>query len=124
MSVKEVEYVASVDQFGKPIIYKNKQAIGMLLMRLLLLEPGSDPLHPDMGVGLRSYRYSMGKRAELETRIKDQINTYLPDFQSSNVTIINTPDKIANIEITIDNNLYVYDSTTAPVALTIDDAKS
>ena len=121
--IKEREYLFSVDKFKKPIVYTKKRAIGLLLTRLILLDPGSDPLHPEMGVGIRKYRYTMNTLEELRKRVKDQIDTYLPCFPSSNVNLTLTPDHTCNIEITIDDTTYVYNSNEAPIPITIDDAK-
>lgn len=123
MAIKEREYLFSVDKFNKPVVYNQKRAIGLLLTRLILLDPGSDPLHPDMGVGIRKYRYTMNTLEELKKRVKDQIETYLPCFPSSDVTLILTPDKICNIEIRIDDTTYVYNSNEAPVPIRIEDVK-
>jgi hypothetical protein len=120
---KNREYIASISNFNKPIVYEGKRAIGMLLTRLIMLEPGSDPLHPDMGVGITSYRYTMNTLDELRARVKKQIETYLPTFNSSNVTLVITPDHLCNIEITIDDTVYVYNSNEATKKITIDDAK-
>lgn len=121
--IKEREYCMSVDNFKRPLVYKNQQAIAVLLTRLILLNPGSDPLHPDMGVGITNYRYILGKTEELEKRVKEQISTYLPCFSSSKVELKITEDKLCNIEITIDDVMYVYDSSEAPVPITLDSAK-
>lgn len=123
MAIKEREYLCKIDNFNKPVVYKNKSAIGLLLLRLILLEPGSDPLHPEMGVGIRRYRYSMNTLDKLKKRVQDQIRTYLPCFPASNVNIVLTPDHVCNIEITINDTIYVYDSNEAPIPITIDDAK-
>ena len=122
--VKEREYLFSVDQYNKPKVYTKKQAIGLMLVRLILLNPGSDPLHPEMGVGIKNYRYTMNTLEDLRRRVEDQINTYLPCFRSSNVSIVQTDNHVCNIEITIDDTIYVYDSKEAPVPIVIDDAKS
>ena len=121
--IKEREYLFSVDRFNKPVVYTKQRAIGLLLTRLILLNPGSDPLHPDMGVGITKYRYTMNTLDELKQRVKKQIETYLPCFPSSNVTLVLTPDHTCNVEITIDNTTYIYNSNEAPVPITIDDAK-
>ena len=86
--IKEREYCMSVDNFKRPLVYKNQQAIAVLLTRLILLNPGSDPLHPDMGVEIKV-----------------------------------TEDKLCNIEITIDDVMYVYDSSEAPIPITLDSAR-
>lgn len=121
--IKEREYVLKTDAFKTPVVLENQQAIAILLMRLILLDPGSDPLHPEMGVGIRQYRYAMGREEELRERIKNQIHQYLPCFPAGNVEFEITSDKLINIKITIDDTVYVYDSTEAPVPITLEDAK-
>lgn len=121
--IKEREYLLSTDAFKTPKVLKNQEAIAMLLLRLILLDPGSDPLHPDMGVGIRQYRYAMGREEELKARIREQMNQYLPCFPAGNVELEVTSDKLINIKITIDDVIYVYDSTEAPVPITLEDAK-
>lgn len=121
--IKEKEYCLSVDNFKQPRVYENQQAIAILLTRLILLEPGSDPLHPDMGVGVVNYRYGLGKLDELKNRVNDQIKVYLPCFTSPQVDITITEDKLCNIEIRIDDTLYVYDSAEAPIKITLDSLK-
>ena len=122
--VKEREYVVSVDRFNMPEVAEKKKAIGLLLIRLLLLNPGSDPLHPDMGVGIQNYRWTMNTLPDLKARVEDQIRTYLPDFHSANVVLIITPDKKINIEITINDTVYVYDSNKQKYPIELSDLQS
>jgi hypothetical protein len=75
-----------------------------------------------MGVGIINYRYAMGKLDELRQRVTDQIATYLPCFPAGNVEIHITPNKLCNILITIDDTVYTYDSSEAPIPITIDSA--
>ena len=114
MAVKQREYLFSTNQYNEPVVITEKSSIALLLVRLILLDPGSDPLHPDMGVGLKDYRYSMDQLEELKKRIEEQIELFLPEFESAVVALIGTPDRVCNIEITIDDTVYVYDSATAP----------
>ena len=121
MAVKAREYLLSVDNLSKPTVKEGREAIAFLLIRLLLLKPGGNPLHPDMGVGLEDYRFCIGRVQELEERIKDQIRTYLTEFAFSEVRIVEiSTQKICNIEITVGDTVYVYDSTTMPIQLTLD----
>lgn len=122
--ILEREYTLSITPLNRPEVLKNQEAIAMLLLRLILLNPGSDPLHPDMGVGIINYRYAMGKLDELRRRVEDQIHTYLPCFPAGSVEINITPTKLCNILITIDDVLYTYDSAEAPVPISIDSAAS
>ena len=57
------EYVIGTNDFKQPEEYLGKKAVGLLVERLLLLEPGTDPMRPEMGVGLVSkYRYMFPDR--------------------------------------------------------------
>lgn len=110
MSVKQREYLLSINEFKEPKKIINKPSIGLLLVRLILMDPGSDPLHPTMGVGIRKYRYGLNNVETLRKEVQYQIDTFLPCFPNATVAIIVTPDKICNIEITISDTVYVYDS--------------
>lgn len=120
--IKEREYLLTVNEFNKPEVLEQQQAIAMLLMRLILLNPGSDPLHPDMGVGIINYRYAMGKLEELKHRVSKQIATYLPCYPAGNVEIELVDDHLCDILITINDTVYRYSSSDAPVPITIDTA--
>lgn len=120
--ILEREYTLSITPLNRPEVLKNQEAIAMLLLRLILLNPGSDPLHPEMGVGIINYRYAMGKLEELKRRVEDQISTYLPCFPAGNVEIDITPTKLCNILITIDDTVYTYDSNEAPIPITLEAA--
>ena len=119
--VKEREYLMSVNKINEPVVERKQRAIALLLLRLILLDPGSDPLHPNMGVGIRKYRFSVNTLEELRSRISDQISTYLPDFLASEINIVINSDRTCNVEITIDDTIYTYDSKTAPVPITLTD---
>lgn len=119
--IKEREYLMSVNKINEPIVERKQRAIALLLLRLILLDPGSDPLHPNMGVGIRKYRFSVNTLEELRSRIADQIATYLPDFLASEINIVINSDRTCNVEITIDDTIYTYDSKTAPVPITLTD---
>ena len=114
MAIRQKEYLFSTNKYNEPASVEGKSSIALLLIRLILLDPGSDPLHPEMGVGLKDYRYSLDQLEELKKRIEDQIETYLPDYQYATVALIGTPDRVCNIEVTIDDTVYVYDSLTSP----------
>ena len=121
--IKENEYCMSVDNYKRPLVYRHEQAIAILLTRLILLNPVSDPLHPDMGVGITNYRYILGRVDELEKRVTEQVSTYLQCYNSPKVEIEITEDKLCNIKITIDDVMYVYDSSEAPIPITLDSVK-
>lgn len=111
------EHTLSVDEFNNPKVLKNSEAIATVLVRLLLLEPGTFETHPEMGVGLVSrYRYSFtGHAEELKADFKGQIETYLPTFQgisidvreSDNMYYITAEINGQLFGITVDNNLEI-----------------
>ena len=114
MAVRHKEYLFSTNEYNEPEKVTGKSAIALLLIRLILLDPGSDPMRPEMGVGIKNYRYSLNQLQELKKRIENQIQMYLPLYEGATVALIGTPDKVCNVEITIDDTVYVYDSAVAP----------
>ena len=122
MAVKPREYMLSIDNLSKPKVVEGPEAVATLIIRLLLLNPTTDPLHPDMGVGLEAFRFCLGRIEELESRIKAQLETFMPEYAYTEVRVVEiTEEKICNIEITIGNITYVYDSRTMPIQLSLDD---
>ena len=100
------EHSFSVDDFQNPKVYKDREAVAVLLMRLLLLEPGLIQSHPNMGVGLVSkYRYGVDVASELQSDFKTQINTYLPQLQGVRVNVTQKGQTL-NIAVEYNNILY------------------
>ena len=121
MSIKDKEYSCSINEFNLPKSVNGNDAIGARLMELIMMEPGDDPLHPDMGVGLKTYRYGINNLSDLKNRVQNQIETYLPFYQNVDIAIIQTPDKVCNIEISIGNTVFVYDSKDSTKPITLSD---
>ena len=124
--VKQREYLLTVDEFSNPQVVEGKSAIALLLSRLIMLEPGSDPLHPDMGVGIKRFRFNSDKNVlnKIRDAISKQVDTYLPTFQGSEIQITLTDDKILNINITVGDTTYVYTSEVETPISTISDLKA
>ena len=80
----------SVDKYYKPLVTKGEDYATLMLIRLILLEPGTFQTHPNMGVGLVSkFRYSTEvDMTKLSNSIKDQIMTYLPQFTLTDVKCV------------------------------------
>ena len=121
MSIKNKEYLFSVDNFKNPRYVEGKNSIAMRLMELMLMNPGQDRLHPEMGIGLKNFRYGQDTLEELKDRIQNQIETYLPMYQNVNIAMIRTPDKLCNIELSVGDMTYVYASKSAPVPINLDE---
>ena len=63
----------------------------------------------------------MGTIKDLEKRIQTQIETYLPQLPNAKVTVIQLPDHTCNVEIFSGDDKYIYESSTAPVPITLGD---
>lgn len=85
------------------------EAVIAVLTHLILLEPGTIQSHPKMGVGLVSrYRYSFTDEAyKLQSDIRQQIDTYLPQYQGADVSVT-AANKSFNIKIVVDGILYQF----------------
>jgi hypothetical protein len=124
--VKQREYLLTVDQFSNPQVVEGKSAIALLLSRLIILEPGSDPLHPEMGVGIKKYRFNSNKDAlsELQDVIEKQVDTYLPTYQGADINISLSDDKVLNINIIVGDTTYIYSSEIGNDDYTLGDIKN
>lgn len=115
------EYLLKVTPFSEPKIATGKEAIATMLSRIILLEPGTNPLHPTMGVGLVSkYRFldSEDKKLRLMSDIRKQVETFIPEYQIIDVDLEYNSDKTVDIKIIIDDTLFIYDSSEIiPISL-------
>ena len=114
------EYLLKFDNFGNSKILIDEQAIACLLTRLILLEPGTNPLFPEMGVGIVSkYRYlGADQESNLKKDIQNQINNYLPEANCTEVNLVYNDDKSVDLEITVNGEIFVYQSNTiSPITL-------
>lgn len=112
MAQLEQEMLLSVDAFKKPEVVEGKDAIAVMLVRLILLEPGTITSRPEMGVGLLSnYRFcDESKALKLQDHIRKQIKAYFPNYQGVQVeTKLNSSGALI-INITIDGTLYIYET--------------
>lgn len=107
------EYLISKNEFETPKELKDRAAVCIWLIRLLLLTPGSIQSHPNMGVGLRSkWRYvNMDKLDSLESEIQKQIMTYLPKFKLVEVSVQQQSSNTISILINIDKATYAFNNT-------------
>jgi hypothetical protein len=75
------ELSIDLDDFNKPKVLDNYyEILANRLLTLLISSPGNFPNNPDMGVGIKNYMYEFSSGAtiaELQSRIIDQVNTYI-----------------------------------------------
>ena len=108
------ENLLTVDEFNNPKTVTDMKACAILLIRLLILVPGTNPLHPGMGVGLGSvYRFITEDDLDaLRDRIQNQIETYMPiEFQSANIELdINDKHNLI-VKAILNGTVYTYDTS-------------
>lgn len=107
------EYLISTDDYKKPSVIKDKDALAVLIIRLLIMRPGTNPLHPEMGVGIvERYRYSSSDNMPaLNSEIEQQIRIFLPNYRFTKVECTMVDGNI-DVEITIDDTLYSFTTQT------------
>ena len=123
------EYLLSTNEYKEPKVAEGSDAYGILLTRLLLLEPGTNPLHPGMGVGLGpKYRFiSENDMPILQTLIQEQVNTYLPsEFLTATNVYLQLQSKSKYLQITIiaDDTKYVFDTENSSTPMELSDLVS
>lgn len=107
------DHLFTTSVFNKPLVIEDKEAILTLIVRLILMEPGTMSFIPEAGVGLVSkYRYlSKDMIPTLERDIEDQISRFLPYFKTVDIQITMDTNKILYIELNLDDNLFTLKST-------------
>lgn len=123
------EYLLSTNEYKEPKVAEGSEAYGILLTRLLLLEPGTNPLHPGMGVGLGpKYRFiSENDMPMLQTLIQEQVNTYLPsEFLTTTKVYLDLKPNSKYLQITIiaDDTKYVFDTEDSNTPIELSDLVS
>ena len=100
------EYTMTVNEISRPTVLEGADAAYALLVRLLLLEPGTNQAYPDMGVGLVSrYRYSLADNVpKLILEYKEQIDKYLPSLTLTDITS-EMKGKTLILKVNIDNKI-------------------
>lgn len=103
------EHLVTTDEFNRPKVLKGKDALSVLLLRLLLMEPGDNFDHPEMGIDvIGRYRYSQADDLKtLEKEIEMQIEQYLPTYRVAEVKCTKV-EKYIEIAINIDDTLFSF----------------
>ena len=111
------EHVLSLNDFNMPKVFDASNSIYVLIVRIILLEPGTFQRHPEMGIGIKSrYRYGTIDDAFLSTLKNDiskQLETYLPSLASTDI-VLTVNGNTLGIIIDTEDGAYVlaYNSDT------------
>lgn len=110
-----MEGIFSTNKYNMPTVLEGREELSILIIRLLLLEPGSNPLHPEMGVGVIQ-RYSNCEHEDLpdlEAEIEKQILIYLPMYQHAEVKV-SLENTILKLSVIIDDTLFNFTTSDNP----------
>lgn len=122
------EYVLSINEFVQPKVLKGDEAAYTDIIRLFLLDPGTNQTHPEMGIGIRTrYRFSEADDiSTLQREAKEQIKTYLPNLLIMDVQIKAYGTTIAIFITSQNNSIYGigYDTNNGKIGkFTLNDMK-
>ena len=110
-----IEYTLEIDSFDTPNEVTGIKGSANLILNLIFLNPGTYPTAPEMGVGLQAYRFDMiddEMVRRLETKIKDQIQVYLPELASVDIKLTKPKDDTLLLAIAIDNEVILANINT------------
>ena len=102
------EHLLSINEFVQPKVLKGEEAAYTDIIRLFLLDPGTNQTHPKMGVGIRSrYRFSdTSDINKLKSEVQNQIKTYLPNLLVTDVQVQTYGTTLAIFITSQDDDIY------------------
>ena len=122
------EYLLSINEFIQPKVLSGDQAAYTDIIRLFLLNPGTNQTHPEMGIGIRS-RYRFSDASEISTlreEVKVQMQTYLPNLLTMDIQIETYGTTLAIFITSQNNDVYAigYNTDTGAIGgLTLNDIR-
>ena len=75
------ELLLDFNNFKEPDVKKNYMALAQKILNLLILEPGTYPDSPEMGINIAKYQFELlttDMLSTIQSDISRQINTYIP----------------------------------------------
>lgn len=119
------ERLLSKNNFEVPTVEKDDNAAVRNIIRLILCDPGTFPLHPEMGVGLYSkFRYGWTDEVTLTLRseILKQMTVYMPELLGVGVNIESVRNELY-ITIRFNSTIVTFVTNTENKSLSIAEAK-
>ena len=105
------EYLLDVDKRQQPKVFTKYEGDRINVFRLIMLEPGTFPTHPTLGVGLVSrwrFRDVDTIKSSLASTIEAQLKDFMPQLIDPQVTVTfvnNTNKNIINISVRVNGEL-------------------
>lgn len=113
------EHVLSINDFNMPKVFDENDSNYVLLIRLILLEPGKFQSHPTMGIGIKSrYRFNNNEdfMDSLRSDLRNQINKFLPWIVTTEITITRKENTLGFIINTAEGAYVISYNTSKNVA--------
>jgi len=118
------DYAFSINNFNQPLELDGNKAVYTYIIKLLLLEKGTIKSHPEMGVGILSYRYSDIENIDtIKQSIYDQIGKYMPTLMVTDIRLnFIEKEKALQIIIIINNEIhYIFNADYKNNVVTLQD---
>ena len=85
---QRIELGFDLDDFKKPICYSGKDAWVHQILQLCIMDPGTIPSNPTIGVGMNNYEFLLDDdRRKLASEINRQVPIFFPDMPFQNATV-------------------------------------
>ena len=113
------EHVLSINDLNMPKVFDENDSNYVLLIRLILLEPGKFQSHPTMGIGIKSrYRFNNNEdfMDSLRSDLRNQINKFLPWIVTTEITITRKENTLGFIINTAEGAYVISYNTSKNVA--------
>lgn len=120
-----LEYLLDTNEYKKPRVLSGRDALATKLIILLNMKPGTDRLHPEMGVDvIGRYRFCYEEDVdELQEEIDAQIAAYIlqEDVNDVDVTVVYIEGEL-EIAITVDETTYNFKTSDDGVVFSLEAA--
>ena len=96
--------ILDINEFNKNASYDDIYSLVSMVQTLIIMEKGTYPNHPDMGIGIRNYKFEFMDSItlnELRDNIVTQINKYLPNTLISNINVKTIKNELENKNNTV-----------------------
>lgn len=88
LQYQRIELGFDLDDFAKPICYSGTNAWIRQITQLILMDPGTIPSNPSIGIGADRYDFLLeDDRRKLCDEINRQVPIFFPDMPFTNCTI-------------------------------------
>lgn len=108
------ELILDSDPLGRPIEREGLEALAQTVQNIILIEPGTYPNQPDLGVGISRYMFEILDDAtinDIQDRINEQVEMFIPHPSIKIGIVVNKVSNKTNntrintvaIDITLEN---------------------